>query len=106
MSETQAQSAFMEQTANKFEHANSDLQTMLRNLLNELEVLQTAWVGRGGRSFSNVKEQWANDQAKLQQALVETAGAIRTSGQNYAATDDESASRMNNVSRGGPALPL
>lgn len=96
----------MEQTAGKFDHTNSDLQTMLRNLLNELEVLQTAWVGRGGRSFTNVKEQWANDQAKLQQALTETASAIRTSGKNYASTDDEASSRMNNVSRGGPSLPL
>jgi ESAT-6 family protein len=106
MSETQAQSAFMEQTAGRFESTNGDLQTMLRNLLGQLEVLQTAWVGRGGRSFTNVKEQWANDQAKLQQALLETAGAIRSSGQNYAASDDSASSRMNNVSRGGPSLPL
>lgn len=106
MSETQAQSALMEQTAGKFESVNGDLQTMLRNLLNELEVLQSAWVGRGGRSFQNVKEQWAADQAKLQQALLETAGAIRSSGQGYAATDAEASSRMNSVGRGGPSLPL
>jgi WXG100 family type VII secretion target len=96
----------MEQTAGRFEGVNNDLQTMLRNLLNELEVLQTAWVGRGGRSFQNVKEQWSADQQKLQQALLETARAIRSSGQGYAATDDESSSRMNSVGRGGPSLPL
>jgi len=106
MSETQAQAAFMEQTAAKFEATNGDLQTMLRNLLNELEVLQTAWQGSGARSFHNVKQQWADDQAKLQRALLETAGAIRSSGQNYTATDTEASSRMNNVSRGGPSLPL
>jgi len=106
MSTTQAQAAFMEQTAGKFEQTNGDLQTMLRNLLNELEILQTAWVGQGGRSFQNVKEQWAQDQSKLQQALLETAGAIRSSGKNYTATDSEASSRMNNVSRGGPSLPL
>ena len=106
MSETQAQSAMMEQTASRFESTNNDLQTMLRNLLNQLEVLQTAWVGRGGQSFHNVKEHWAMDQRKLQDALLKTAEAIRTSGRAYDESDSSASSRMNSVNRGGPSLPL
>lgn len=106
MGTTAAQHAFMEQTATKFERGNDELQTMLRNLLGQLEVLQTAWVGQGGTSFHNVKERWSQDQQKLQTALVETAGAIRSSGQAYASTDAEASSRMKSVDRGGPSLPL
>lgn len=105
MSQTQAQSAVMEQTASKFESTNGDLQTMLRNLLNQLEALQGAWEGQGSRSFHNVKQKWADDQTKLQNALLETAGAIRSSGRNYDSTDSEASSRMNSIS-GGPSLPL
>lgn len=105
MSETSAQAAVMEQTASKFETTNGDLQTMLRNLLSQLEILQTAWQGRGSRSFHDVKQRWADDQAKLQNALLETAGAIRSSGRNYDSTDSEASSRMNSIS-GGPSLPL
>jgi WXG100 family type VII secretion target len=105
MSETEAQSAMMEQTAGKFESTNGDLQSMLRNLLNQLEALQGAWAGRGAQSFHTVKQRWADDQGKLQQALLETASAIRSSGQNYDRTDTEASSRMNSIS-GGPSLPL
>jgi WXG100 family type VII secretion target len=105
MSQTEAQSAMMEQTAGKFESSNSDLQTMLRNLLNQLEALQGSWAGRGAQSFHTVKQRWADDTAKLQQALLETAGAIRSSGRNYDATDSEASGRMNSIS-GGPSLPL
>lgn len=105
MSETQAQSSMMEQTAGKFERTNGDLQTMLRNLLSQLEALHGAWEGQGSRSFHNVKQRFADDQTKLQNALLETAGAIRSSGRNYASTDSESSSRMNSIS-GGPTLSL
>jgi WXG100 family type VII secretion target len=105
MSTTQAQAAFMEQTATRFETTNGELQGMLRGLLGRLEALQGQWAGSGARSFHNVKEQWANDQSKLQQALLETAGAIRTSGRNYTASDSEATSRMNSINS-GPSLPL
>ncbi|NUO58958.1 MAG: WXG100 family type VII secretion target [Hamadaea sp.] len=106
MSQTQAQAAFMEQTAGKFEVTNSELQSMLRTLMGNLEVLQSGWQGAGGRSFQQVKQQWNDDQAKLQQALLETAEAIRSSGKSYHSTDQESSSRMNNVNRGGINLSL
>ncbi|NUR73284.1 MAG: WXG100 family type VII secretion target [Hamadaea sp.] len=106
MSQTAAQTAFMETTASKFEATNNELQSMLRTLMGNLEILQKGWQGAGGRSFQQVKEQWNQDQAKLQQALLETASAIRDSGKSYANTDSESSSRMNNVNRGGINLSL
>jgi WXG100 family type VII secretion target len=106
VSETQAQAAVMEQTAAKFEQVNEALQGMLKRLMAELEVLQTAWRGAGGRSFAQVKQAWSSDQAALQQALRETAGAIRTAGRQYAASDLEAASRVATTNRGGVSLPL
>ncbi|WP_329106531.1 WXG100 family type VII secretion target [Micromonospora sp. NBC_01699] len=105
MSQTQAEAAVMQQTAKKFEEVDQSLQSMLSSLMSELEGLQQTWRGAGGRSFEQVKQQWANDQAKLGRALRETAGAIRTSGQQYDASDSEAASRVANTNR-GITLPL
>lgn len=106
VSQTQAEAAVMQQTATKFEHVDEALQSMLTSLMTELSVLQQAWQGAGGRSFEQVKQQWAQDQAALQRALRETAGAIRTAGSQYAASDSEAASRVGRVNRGGIELPL
>lgn len=105
VSETQAEAAVMEATASKFEAVNDSLQSMLKRLMSELEVLQTAWKGAGGRSFEQVKQAWAADQAAMQRALTETATAIRTSGQQYHASDTEAASRVGATNR-GVNLPL
>jgi WXG100 family type VII secretion target len=106
VSQTQAEAAVMQQTAAKFEQVDQSLQSMLSGLMAQLEVLQQAWRGAGGRSFEQVKQQWAQDQASLQRALRETAGAIRTAGQQYDVSDTEAASRVSTTNRGGIQLPL
>lgn len=95
----------MEQTAARFEQVNQSLQSMLSSLLSELEVLQSAWRGAGGRSFEQVKQAWANDQAAMSRALAETASAIRTSGVTYEASDTDAASRVGATNR-SISLPL
>ncbi|BCL15246.1 MULTISPECIES: WXG100 family type VII secretion target [Micromonospora] len=105
MSQTQAEAAVMQQTAAKFEQVDQSLQTMLTQLMAELEVLQQAWRGAGGRSFEQVRQQWSQDQAALQRALRETAQAIRTAGTQYDTSDAEAASRVAGTNR-GIQLPL
>lgn len=105
VSQTQAEAAVMQQTAAKFEQVDQSLQSMLSSLMSELEVLQTAWRGAGGRSFEQVKQQWAQDQSAIHRALRETASAIRTSGQQYESTDSDAASKMAALNR-GIQLPL
>lgn len=105
VSQTQAEAAVMQQTAAKFEQVDQSLQTMLSGLMAELETLQQAWRGAGGRSFEQVKQQWGQDQAAMQRALRETAGAIRTAGQQYDTADNEAASRVATTNR-GIQLPL
>lgn len=105
VSQTQAEAAVMQQTAAKFEQVDQSLQAMLSGLMAELEVLQTAWRGAGGRSFEQVKQAWSQDQAAMQRALRETAAAIRTAGQQYDASDNEAASRVATTRR-GIQLPL
>ncbi|WP_089252485.1 WXG100 family type VII secretion target [Asanoa hainanensis] len=105
MSQTQAQAAVMQQTAARFEQVDQTLQSMLTSLMAELAVLQTAWRGAGGRSFEQVKQQWSQDQAAMQRALRETAGAIRSAGRHYEAADGDAASRIAITNR-GIQLPL
>jgi WXG100 family type VII secretion target len=103
VSTTQATAAVMEQVASRFDQANQSLQTMLTTLMRELEVLQSEWRGRGGRSFDQVRQAWAADQQKIHRALAETASAIRTAGRVYTITDDEAAGRFR---PGSISLPL
>ncbi|MBY8871881.1 WXG100 family type VII secretion target [Micromonospora sp. PLK6-60] len=106
MAETQAEAVVMQQTAAKFEQVDQSLQSMLSSLMAELEVLQQAWRGAGGRSFEQVKQQWSQDQAALHRALRETATAIRTAGRQYDVSDSEASGRVAATNRGGIQLPL
>jgi WXG100 family type VII secretion target len=105
VTQTQAEAAVMLQTAARFEQVDQSLQSMLSSLMAELDVLQQAWRGAGGRSFEQVKQAWARDQAALQRALRETAAAIRSAGQRYEASDASAAGRMATTRR-GIQLPL
>ncbi|GIF19870.1 hypothetical protein Ate02nite_26000 [Paractinoplanes tereljensis] len=105
VSETQAEAAVMAQTATKFENVNQELQSMLSTLMSELSVLSSAWKGRGAHAFEQVKTQYQADLQKLNQALSETAVAIKDSGHHYTTTDDEAASKLTQ-SGGSFQLPL
>ena len=95
----------MASTAAKFESVNGSLTSMLNNLMSELSVLSGAWKGLAAGEFERVKAQYARDLSDLNRALLETAGAIRTSGVSYDATDSASAARVSK-SGGGYTLPL
>lgn len=84
----------MESVAGKFEVTNGSLTSMLNGLMGQLEVLQSRWQGAGGLSFQQVKQQWNENMQKMNTALLETATAVRTSGQQYTATDEQAQSRM------------
>jgi WXG100 family type VII secretion target len=95
----------MRQTADKFDAVNEGLQRMLQQLMGELEGLQSAWQGRGGTSFAQVKAQWASDQSTINKALSETAESIRSAAGTYASTDDTVSAHVTAAS-GGRTLPL
>jgi ESAT-6 family protein len=103
---TEAQAAVMEQVAGKFDSTNSSIQGMLSSLMGELEPLASRWAGAGGMSFTQVKLAWEQDMKKISNALTETAGAVRTSGQNYTSTDDAAQQRVAATNHGGVNLPL
>ncbi|MBG0565259.1 WXG100 family type VII secretion target [Actinoplanes sp. NEAU-A11] len=105
MAQTQAEAAVMASTAAKFEQANTALQGMLSTLMSELSMLNGAWKGLGARAFEQVKTQYAADLKSLNNALGETAGAIRSSGTSYEAADTEAASRVTRTG-GTFTLPL
>jgi WXG100 family type VII secretion target len=105
VAQTAAEAAIMESTAGKFEQVQEGLDSMLTRLLGELEILQTHWQGRAGRSFTQVKEAYQANQRKLSAALGETATAIRNSGTTYTATDDESSSKVSSINT-SVSLPL
>jgi WXG100 family type VII secretion target len=105
MAQTRADAAVMRQTAARFDDVSRGLEAMLSGLLTELAALQSAWQGAGGRSFQQVQTQWAADQRAIQQALVETAAALRASGTGYDAIDTQAAGRVAATNR-GISLPL
>jgi WXG100 family type VII secretion target len=102
---TQSESSVMATTANKFETVNTELHSMLSQLMNELSVLQAAWKGSGSRAFQQVQHQYQQDLKALNQALSATAQAIRDSAQGYDTTDSSAADRVTK-SGGSFSLPL
>lgn len=105
MDRTEAEAAVLERTAARFDQVNRDLETMLKALLGQLEALRGAWQGAGGRSFEQVKTQWADDQAAIHRTLAETAAALRAAGRGYEAADGQAATRFAATHR-GIELPL
>ena len=102
---TEAQSAMMASTAARFDEVNGSLQSMLSTLMSELSMLNGAWKGLGATAFEQVKTQYAADLKRLNDALAETAEAIRSSGVSYEAADAEAASRVTRTG-GTFTLPL
>ena len=104
---TQVTQSELDAAAKRFEEVNGELQGMLKTLMSELESMRQEWQGAGGRSFEAVKMAWSADLASLNTNLLETAAGIKSSGQNYDATDME-ASQMMSATRGGNGrvLPL
>jgi WXG100 family type VII secretion target len=96
----------MAKVAGEFDQVNQDLTRMLNKLMNELSVLQTAWVGSGGRAFESVKNQYQQDLAQLNKALADTAESIKTSGSGYQTSDSSAASMVTKSGGGGVSLPL
>jgi len=97
VAQTSAEAGIMASTAAKFDQTEEGLRSMLQRLLNELEILNTHWVGQSGRSFTQVKEAFEANMKKLSAALSETATAIRNSGTTYTSTDDESAGKVGGI---------
>ena len=96
----------MAKAAAQFDEVNHSLTRMLNKLMNELSVLQTAWVGSGGSAFEAVKNQYQRDLVQLNKALADTADAIRTSGVSYHSTDSSAADTVAKSGGGGFSLPL
>lgn len=65
------------------------LDTMLRNLVNNLLPLADAWQGRGGTSFQNVQLQLEEEMQTLNAALRSIAESMGIASTNYATADDE-----------------
>lgn len=106
MNHAQAQVAVLDRTAGRFDEVNRSLESMLRRLMGDLDALHQQWRGVGGRSFDEVRREWAADQARLHRALAETAMAIRASGRDYTASDTGAADRARSARRAGLSLPL
>jgi WXG100 family type VII secretion target len=95
----------MASTAQKFDNVNQQLQSMLTTLMSELSTLSGTWKGMGATAFEQVKVQYEQDLKKLNQALSETAVAIKESGHSYTSTDTDAASRVGQTG-GNFSLPL
>jgi WXG100 family type VII secretion target len=94
---TQVTQSELDAAAKRFDEVNSELQGMLKTLMSELESMKQEWQGAGGRSFETVKAAWSADLDDLNRNLMETASGIKSSGQNYDATDNDAGAMMNNT---------
>lgn len=96
----------MATVSQKFGNSASDLGQTLRSLMNDLQVTQTAWQGRSGRSFGEVKNTFEANMNSLVRALTDTSAAIKQASVTLDATDDDAASSMNSVAANAPTVDL
>ena len=96
----------MAAVSQKFGNSASDLDQTLRSLMNELQITQTAWQGRSGRSFGEVKATFEANMNSLVRALTDTSAAIKKASVTLSATDDDVASSVNAVAANAPKVDL
>jgi WXG100 family type VII secretion target len=87
-------SSLMAKTEKDVDGVADRLTSMLNNLMNELAPLQDAWKGAGGGSFTQVKERFDQDMARLNVSLRSLAEAVGSAGTDYAVSDEEMKSEM------------
>ena len=96
----------MATAAKNFDSANSAITSTLNTLMSQLTMLNGSWKGLAATEFENVKNRYQKDLTDLNQALAETAEAIRASGVGYSTSDTDAASRVTKSGGGGYTLPL
>jgi len=101
MSNMRANAATMVKSEKDVDGVADRLTATLTSLMNELTPLQSAWVGRGGTSFQQVRERFDQDMARLNRSLRSLAEAVGSSGRNYTVSDEEMRSEME--AAGAPA---
>jgi WXG100 family type VII secretion target len=70
------------------------LDTMLRNLMDNLSPLQTLWQGRAGTAFQDVREAFDAQMLALNSALHSIGDDVGLTSADYANTDDDIAQNM------------
>lgn len=76
----------MATTATAVDGVADSLTTELTNLVNRLSAVD--WQGLGGTSFTTTREAVEAEMARLNVALRSIAEGVRTSGANYAVSDE------------------
>ncbi len=94
----------MASTATAVEGVADSLTTELTSLMDRLSVMSSAWLGAGGTAFQSTRVQVEEKMAQLNVTLRSIAEAVRTSGANYAVTDDEMRQDMEQAGASASAI--
>jgi len=76
--------------AKKFGETADDLRTRMNNLMTELSVLESSWVGQGGMSFQQVRTRYDEDVKRLHNSLSTVATKVAEASSGYVTSDTES----------------
>lgn len=94
---TNASTEQMQVFSTQVADAAGRLDAMLKGLVNQLEPLQTGWVGMGGTSFNQTLEVVQVETTKMNSALNKLAADVGTAGVKYTGADDEQKSAIDDV---------
>lgn len=90
----QVQTDLLTQGANEAGTTADGLDMMLRNLMDNLSPLMTAWLGQGGTAFQTVRVQFEEEMRALNGALHSIGESMGLSSTNYVNADDEMAADL------------
>lgn len=92
--------AVLQQSQGKLQDAYSEINGRLNSLMGQLEPLASEFKGNAAASFQQVKERWAEDLKKLNQALDVISVKLGESAKGHAAVDEAQAQSLNSVGQG------
>lgn len=97
MAGTQTSLEAMESTASKCQNLGEEIAGKLQNLMVQLEPMDQDLQGKAGMTFKEVKNTINTEVTNINRVLDDMAVAIRTSGQDMDASDQQSDSSLRNA---------
>lgn len=93
----QGSSDLLHGAAGDADEGSVTLDLMLTDLMNKLEPLMTEWVGKGGRTFQDVREDCEREMRRLNGALNRLGTKIGDTSLAYVSTDEDVTTLVGNA---------
>lgn len=91
------QTETMRQAAQHVADVNQQIQGRLSSLRGQLAPLEGTWRGEASLAFQQLMVRWNDDATRINRSLQAIGEAVRASGADYRATEQDNAARVSTI---------